>query len=103
MTADNGDMTGCTVSAIALLVLSASLMTRTVSASETPEPFAMIGPALVKGNYHRYPAFYGNVIAPRAVLASGRVLCAFQDTYGRPVVVGYDIQAKALEGPARLP
>lgn len=99
----NGYVMSRAMSVAALLGLSASLATRAAQASETPEPFAMIGPALVKGNYHRYPPFYGNVIAPHAVLARGRVFCAFQDTYGRPVVVVYDIQAKAWEGPARLP
>lgn len=94
---------GRTVSVIALLVLSVSLMARTVQASERPELCTMIRPALVKGNYHQYPPFYGGVIAPHAVLARGRVFCAFQGTYGRPVVVVYDIQAKAWEGPARLP
>ena len=103
MTADSGDVTGCTASAIALLALSASLVTRMVQAREAPEPFAMIGPALVKGNYHQYPPFYGYVIAPHAVLAEGRVFCAFQDTNGRPVVMVYDIQAKTRDSPARLP
>jgi len=63
------------------------------------KPFARVGPALVKGNFHRYPPFYSNVIAPHAVLAAGKVYCAFQDTRGRPVVMVYDIGTTNWSGP----
>jgi hypothetical protein len=62
--------------------------------------FATIGPALVQGNYHQYPPFYGSVIAPHAVAASGKVYCAFQNTKGQPVVMAYDVEKKQWSEPA---
>ena len=60
-------------------------------ASATDNAFAMIGAEMSVGNFHLYPPFYSNVIAPHAVVADGKVFCAFQDTRGRPVVMAYDI------------
>ena len=64
--------------------------------------FAVIGPALVKGNFHQYPPFYGNVIAPHAVVAKEGVFCTFQDTKGRPVIMAYDIAQKSWTGPVQV-
>ena len=63
------------------------------------DAFAVIGPALVKGDFHQYPPFYGNVIAPHAVVAGGGVFCTFQDTKGRPVIMAYDIAQKRWTEP----
>ena len=62
-------------------------------------PFAMIDPALVQGNFHQYPPFYGTVIAPHAVEAKGKVFCAFPDTKGRPIAMAYAIDAQTWSGP----
>jgi len=75
------------------------LATSAVSAEEQ-DAFATIGPALVKGNYHQYPPFYSTVIAPHAVVARGKVYCAFQDTKGRPVVMVYEVARKRWGDPA---
>jgi hypothetical protein len=83
-------------------VLAASaivLICGVVVAAAEQAPFAAIGPALVKGDYHQYPPFYGTVIAPHAVEANGEVFCAFQDTKGRPIVMVYNIDAKTWAGP----
>lgn len=63
------------------------------------DAFATIGPALVKGDYHQYPPFYDNVITPHAVVASGKVYVAFQNTRGQSVVMAYDISDESWAGP----
>ncbi len=85
---------------VATIVLCFLITTR--ANAEPPaadNAFATIGPALVKGNYHQYPPFYGNVIAPHAVVADGRVFCAFQNTKGQPVTMAYDIKGQTWSEP----
>lgn len=88
-----------TVSTTLVLALGPLLPARGAEDGTTGKPFATIGPALVKGDYHQYPPFYGTVIAPHAVVAKEKGYCAFQDTKGRPVVMAYDIQARSWDGP----
>ena len=77
------------------LLLLAALMSAilslasTVGAVETDKAFAMIGAEKSVGNFHLYPPFYSNVIAPHAFVARGKVYCAFQNTKGRSVVMVY--------------
>jgi hypothetical protein len=87
------------VLSVTVLALAIFFVAATADAGDKAQPFATIGPALVKGDYHQYPPFYGTVIAPHAVVAEGKVYCAFQDTKGRPVVMAYDIRARSWEGP----
>lgn len=83
-----------------LLTTATAAKTQGRNFAETPkDAFAAIGPALVKGNFHQYPPFYGNVISPHAVVAKGKVYCAFQNTKGQPVVMTYDIAKKSWDGP----
>ena len=80
--------------------VSFSVIVQGAHPSPTPEKaFAVIGPALVKGNFHKYPPFYSNVIAPHAVVEKGRIYCAFQNTKGQPVVMGYNIDKQSWAGP----
>jgi hypothetical protein len=70
------------------------------SSAEKPESaFAVIGPALVRGNFHQYPPFYSNVIAPHAVLSDDKVYTAFQNTKGQPVVMLYNTIEKSWSRP----
>jgi len=48
----------------------------------------------------RYHPFYARLIGPHAVVASGTVYCAIQDSRGRPVVSAYDVDRKAWSAPA---
>ncbi|MHC4677564.1 MAG: BNR-4 repeat-containing protein [Planctomycetota bacterium] len=66
------------------------------------DAFATIGPALVRGDFHQYPPFYDNVIAPHAVVAAGKVYAAFQNTRGQSVVMVYDIAGKSWAGPVTI-
>ena len=68
-------------------------------ASDIENAFAMIGAEMSAGNFHLYPPFYNNVIAPHAVVADGKVFCAFQDTRGRPIVMAYGITHKRWSKP----
>jgi len=63
------------------------------------DAFAVIGPALVRGDFHQYPPFYANVIAPHAVTAENKVYTVFQNTNGQPVVMAYDTTDKSWTGP----
>ncbi|MHC4118166.1 MAG: BNR-4 repeat-containing protein [Planctomycetota bacterium] len=68
-------------------------------ASDTDSAFAMIGAKMSVGNFHLYPPFYNNVIAPHAVVAADKVFCAFQNTYGWPIIMAYDIAQKKWSEP----
>lgn len=70
--------------------------------SDIENVFAMIGAEKSVGNFHLYPPFYNNVIAPHAVVANDKVFCAFQDTRGRPVVMVYDIVARLWSKPVTV-
>jgi len=65
------------------------------------DAFAAIAAETVKRGYHQYPPFYNNVIAPQAVVAGGRVYCAFQNTKGQPIVMVYDVSRGKWSGPVR--
>lgn len=86
-------------------ILVAAVLSVCTSTCANAEPlsadkaFATIGPALVKGDYHQYPPFYGTVIAPHAVVARDTVFCAFQNTKGQPVTMAYDIKGKTWSEP----
>lgn len=69
------------------------------SAKQPENAFAVIGPTLVRGNFHQYPPFYSNVIAPHAVLFDDKVYTAFQNTRGQPVVLVYNTKEKSWSGP----
>ena len=58
------------------------------------DAFAVIAAETVKDGYRQYPPFYNNVIAPHALVAHGKVYCAFQNTDGQPIVTAYDISKK---------
>ena len=60
--------------------------------------FAVIGPALVRGNFHQYPPFYNNVITPHAVVAEAKIYVAFQNTKGQPIVMAYDTTNRSWTG-----
>ncbi|MFB0524698.1 MAG: BNR-4 repeat-containing protein, partial [Phycisphaerae bacterium] len=63
------------------------------------DAFAAIAAETVKGGYHQYPPFYNNVIAPHAVVAKGRVYCAFQNTKGQPIIMVYNVGRKSWSEP----
>ena len=65
------------------------------------DAFAVIAAETVKDGYRQYPPFYNNVIAPHALVAHGRVYCAFQNTNGQPIVTTYDISKKRWSEPVR--
>ncbi|MHC4581013.1 MAG: BNR-4 repeat-containing protein [Planctomycetota bacterium] len=79
---------------LAIACIVAGLVPDCRGASDVANAFAMIGAEMSVGNFHLYPPFYNNVIAPHAIVAEGKVFCAFQDTRGRPVVMAYDIKLK---------
>ncbi len=83
-----------------LLTATTAVLGGEASTAPTPNAFATIGPALVQGNFHQYPPFYGSVITPHAFVAKGHIFCAFQDTKGLPVVMAYDVAAGKWKGPA---
>jgi len=88
------------------LVLVTALTVSGVDGRDSPgtreSAFAVIGPALVKGDFHQYPPFYSNVIAPHAVVTQGKVYTAFQNTKGQPIVMAYDMADKRWAGPATV-
>jgi len=63
------------------------------------DAFAAIAAETVKGGYHQYPPFYNNVISPHAIVASGTVYCAFQNTKGQPIVMVYNVSRKSWSEP----
>ena len=80
------------VAAVSCII--AGLVPDCCGASDVDNAFSMIGAQMSVGNFHLYPPFYNNVIAPHALVANGTVFCAFQDTGGRPVVMAYNIKLK---------
>lgn len=43
----------------------------------------------------KYMPFYWQMIWPHAVVADGRVFCAFQNSLGQPMIMAYDIEHEA--------
>lgn len=82
-----------------VMAVATGASARSDASDKRETAFATIGPALVKGNYHQYPPFYSNVIAPHVVVAEGKVYCAFQNTKGQPVVMAYDTKDGSWAGP----
>ncbi len=80
--------------------LFALLATTCPAATDTSNAFAMIGGEKSTGDFHLYPPFYDNVIAPHAFVENDTVFTAFQDTSGRPIVMAYDIKAAKWSEPA---
>jgi hypothetical protein len=87
------------VISVAVLCILATIAPDCRGESSIENAFAMIGAEMSVGNFHLYPPFYNNVIAPHAVVADDKVFCAFQDTRGRPVVMAYDIVVKRWSKP----
>jgi len=86
---------------LALVVLTATVARAADAPSPKPlDAFARIGHR-VFGQNRTYTPFYGNVIAPHAVVEKGIVYCAFQNTEGRPIVMAYDPAKKAWAGPVK--
>jgi len=81
---------------------------KTASAAERvelPSPalehaFAENRPGKV-GDGRYYTPFYGYVISPHAVVAEGKVFCAFQNAVGQPIVMAYDVAEKRWAGPVK--
>ncbi len=73
-----------------------------VDAVQPHKAFAMIGAEMSVGNFHLYPPFYNNVIAPHAFVAKDKVYCAFQNTKGQSVVMAYDIKSGAWGKPVTI-
>jgi len=53
------------------------------------------------GDGRYYTPFYGYVISPHAVVAEGKVFCAFQNAVGQPIVMAYDVAQKRWAGPVK--
>jgi hypothetical protein len=56
---------------------------------------------LPKRNNRFFSPFYNSTVWPHAVEENGKVFLAYQDFKGRPIVMAYDIERRAWQGPVR--
>jgi len=85
--------------------LVATAQERRLSSQVLPPPDAKSAFAVLasrnEDKYRLYPAFYGYVISPHAVVEKGKVFCAFQNSQGQPIVMAYDIKGRSWSEPVK--